>query len=171
MELSERFWQNGLFAGNYMELLASNSSHLPRCRVLPDNPPFTRIGVDYFGPFLVKRGRRQIKTFGVIVTCLAIHAVHLEVSPSLDTDKGSTNMGFLGPMPVTIREWENSNIQYIKQNSIYNILNVVVKYMWQRYVMEAGYLTNFIPNSKRFTYYQIKQGTALCWTNDVITPF
>ncbi len=29
---------------------------------------------------------------------------------------------------------------------MYNILNVVIKYVWQRYMMEAGYLTNFIPN-------------------------
>ncbi len=40
---------------------------------------------------------------------------------------------------------------------MYNILNVAVKYSWQRYVMEAGCLTSFIPNisalnSKHFTY-------------------
>lgn len=56
------------------------------CRVLPDDPPFTRVGVDYFGLFLVKRGRGGIKRYGVIFTCLAIRAVHLEVASSLDTD-------------------------------------------------------------------------------------
>ncbi len=37
------------------------------------------------------------------------------------------------------------------------------KCVWQRYVMEAGYLTNFIPNisalnSKHFSYYQLNNG-------------
>ena len=59
---------------------------LPICRVLPDDPPFTRVGIDYFGPFQAKRGRGQVKRYGVIFTCLAIRAVHLEVASSLDTD-------------------------------------------------------------------------------------
>ncbi|KAG1936405.1 hypothetical protein F2P79_018737 [Pimephales promelas] len=59
---------------------------LPQDRVSSDEPPFTRVGVDYFGPFEVKRGRSILKRYGVLFTCLSIRAIHIEVASSLDTD-------------------------------------------------------------------------------------
>lgn len=59
---------------------------LPIDRVSADEPPFSYVGVDYFGPFDIKRGRSLVKRYGVIFTCLAVRAVHIEVASSLDTD-------------------------------------------------------------------------------------
>ena len=59
---------------------------LPPDRVNPSMPPFTYVGYDCFGPFMVKRRRCQEKRYGVIFTCLAVRAVHIEVIHGMDTD-------------------------------------------------------------------------------------
>ncbi|CAG2192602.1 unnamed protein product [Mytilus edulis] len=60
-------------------------ANLPSDRITPDEPPFSRVGVDYFGPFEVKQRRCRIKRYGAIFTCLSSRAIHLEVAASLDT--------------------------------------------------------------------------------------
>ena len=65
--------------------LQQKMADLPPDRVKPDQPPFTPIGVDYFGPIVVKLGRSFVKRYGVLFTCLASRAVHLEMAASLDT--------------------------------------------------------------------------------------
>ena len=57
---------------------------LPRDRISPA-PPFTYTGVDYFGPFLIKEGRREVKRYGALFTCLVSRAVHIEVASTLES--------------------------------------------------------------------------------------
>ncbi|KAJ8333724.1 hypothetical protein SKAU_G00410430 [Synaphobranchus kaupii] len=66
--------------------LGQKMANLPQDRLLPDKPPFTNVGVDYFGPFDVKQGRSTVKRYGVLFTCLTTRAVHIEVAHTLDTD-------------------------------------------------------------------------------------
>ena len=61
-------------------------ANLPKERLISDKPPFTMVGMDFFGPFQIKQGRNLVKRYGVIFTCLSIRAVHLEITHSMDTD-------------------------------------------------------------------------------------
>ena len=58
---------------------------------LPENrlesaSPFTYSGVDYFGPWYIREGRKELKGYGVIFTCLCCRAIHLETAASFSTD-------------------------------------------------------------------------------------
>jgi hypothetical protein len=65
--------------------LDQKMADLPSDRLEP-TPPFTCTGVDFFGPFLIKEGRKEIKRYGVIFTCLVSRAIHLETANTLETD-------------------------------------------------------------------------------------
>ena len=58
---------------------------LPKERITP-SPPFTYSGVDYFGPFYIKQGWKDVKRYGVLFTCLASRAMHIETADTLETD-------------------------------------------------------------------------------------
>ena len=60
-------------------------SDLPEDRV-EATAPFTYSAVDYFGPFLIKDGRKEVKRYGVLFTCMASRAIHIETANNLETD-------------------------------------------------------------------------------------
>ena len=60
-------------------------ANLPKER-LEASPPFTYSAVDYFGPWYIKQGRKEMKRYGVLFTCMSSRAIHLEVSETLETD-------------------------------------------------------------------------------------
>ncbi|XP_008180804.1 uncharacterized protein LOC103308715 [Acyrthosiphon pisum] len=62
---------------------------LPSYRVQPHRP-FSHVGMDYGGPFLVKEHRRRnahsVKVYLALFICMSVKAVHLEIVSDLSTD-------------------------------------------------------------------------------------
>lgn len=63
----------------------------PKMGNLPEDrmetaPPFTYTGTDCFGPFYVKEGRKDVKRYGLLLTCLCSRAIHVEMVDDLTTD-------------------------------------------------------------------------------------
>ena len=59
---------------------------LPSDRLTPDEPPFSFVGIDFFGPLYVKQGRSNVKHYGCLFSCLTMRATHIEVTECLETD-------------------------------------------------------------------------------------
>ncbi|XP_057186686.1 uncharacterized protein LOC130552431 [Triplophysa rosa] len=66
--------------------LVPKMSDLPGARLRLHKPPFFSTGVDCFGPFHVKLGRRSEKRWGIIYKCLTTRAVHVDLLHSMDVD-------------------------------------------------------------------------------------
>ncbi|KAA0703644.1 hypothetical protein E1301_Tti015510 [Triplophysa tibetana] len=49
-------------------------------------PPFTYAGIDCFGPFYVKERRKDLKKYGLLLTCLCSRAIHIEMIDDMTTD-------------------------------------------------------------------------------------
>ncbi len=60
-------------------------ANLPKDRVEP-SPPFTFCGIDCFGPFIVKEGRKELKKYGLLITCMCSRAVHIEMLNDMTSD-------------------------------------------------------------------------------------
>ncbi|XP_030211216.1 uncharacterized protein LOC115542876 [Gadus morhua] len=60
-------------------------SDLPEDR-METAPPFTYCGMDCFGPFYVKEGRKELKRYGLLLTCMCSRAVHVEMLDDMTTD-------------------------------------------------------------------------------------
>jgi hypothetical protein len=119
---------------------------LPHNRVNPGAPPFTCVGVDYFGPFIIRERRSLVKRYGVIFTCLAIRAIHLEIARTLDTnsfimalrrfisrrgqvkeirsDNGTNLVGGEKELRLVIKDWNQEQIHnFLVQKEIKWIFN------------------------------------------------
>ena len=70
----------------YAAVSVQKMADLPPERVHPGISAFDVVGVDIFGPFMVKFGRSQVKRYGCVYSCAVSRAVHIEKLDSLNTD-------------------------------------------------------------------------------------
>ena len=106
---------------------------LPADRVTPGLAPFEVVGLDFFGPFTVRRSRSDLKRYGCLFTCLTTRAIHIEVCQSLDTtsflnglerficrrgrpkevrsDNGTNLVGGQRELREAIRQWNQGTIE------------------------------------------------------------
>ena len=79
-------------------------ANLPKSRVEPA-PPFSYCAVDCFefGPWYVKEGRREVKRYRILFTCMASRAIHIEVVHTMEIDLFLQALGRViarrGPIP------------------------------------------------------------------------
>ncbi|KAI2646455.1 Polyprotein P3 [Labeo rohita] len=59
---------------------------LPLTRQRYFRPAFYSTGMDCFGPYLIKIGRRNEKRWGIVFKCMTTRATHLDLLTSLDSD-------------------------------------------------------------------------------------
>ena len=94
---------------------------------------FTHTGVDVFGPWLVREGRKELKRYGILFTCMSCRAVHLETLNSMNTDsfinalrrfiaihgpvkvlRSDCGTNFVGANNQLKKEYQNMNFDKIK---------------------------------------------------------
>nr|CAB3263160.1 uncharacterized protein LOC104265735 [Phallusia mammillata] len=116
-------------------------ARLPIDRVNSHSPAFTYVGVDYFGPLMVRQARSQVKVYGCLFTCMTVRAVHLEVADSLSTsafinclrrfigrrgrptkicsDNGTNFVGAVRELKEAIGRWNQQSIDdFLRQQDI-----------------------------------------------------
>ena len=101
---------NAQLAGHYEESLLGEQkmSDLPK-ESFPEVGPFTYSGMDMFGPFYIKDGRKQPKRFVTLFTCLSSRAIHLESTISMDADSFIQALRRFMARRGTVREITSDN--------------------------------------------------------------
>ena len=145
---------------------------LPQERV-ESTPPFTYCGMDCFGPFIVREGRKDLKRYGVIFTCMSSRAVHIEELDDMTTDafinalrcfiairgpvqqlrsdQGSNFVGARNELASALKELHGDKIQsYLTKNRCDFIMNVPYSShrggVWERQIRTTRSILNNILN-------------------------
>ena len=147
-------------------------ANLPEDRV-ESTPPFTYCGMDCFGPFTIKEGRKELKRYAVIFTCMSSRAVHIEQLDDMTTDafinalrcftairgpvqqlrsdQGSNFVGARNELSIAMNELDNERIQsYLTKNRCEFVMNVPYSShwggVWERQIRTTRSILNTVLN-------------------------
>ena len=121
---------------------------LPEERVTP-MPPFTFSGVDYFGPFTIKEKRSMLKRYGIIFTCFASRAIHLETANNLETGTFIQALRRFIARRGTVQELRSDNGTNFRgaDNELRKALNEMNQSEISRYLLRQNITWKFNPPS------------------------
>ena len=133
------------------EFQCQKMSNLPVDRIEPEQPPFSSVGVDMFGPWEVltrktRGGAANSKRWAALFTCLVTRAVHIEVVEEMSassfinallrfqairgpvrifrSDRGTNFVGTVNEMNINVIEVENGPIKnFLQKHGISWIFN------------------------------------------------
>ena len=110
-----------------------------------------------FGPFIIKEGRKELKRYGAMFTCLASRAVHIEITNSMETDlfilaprcfiarfgnvrsitsdNGANFVGADNELKKAFKEMNHQQIQHFLANTVTDWL------IWLRNVPAASHMS------------------------------
>ena len=101
-------------------------AQLPLERVAPYHA-FAYVGVDFFGPLQIRRGKRIGKAYSVIFACMTTRALHLELLDDLST----------GQFLLALRrfvERRGKPLQIISDNAPqFRMSKSILQYAWPKY--------------------------------------
>ena len=120
-------------------VLHQKMSDLPEDR-LERAPHFTYCGVDFFCTWTIKEGRKELKRYGILFTCMGCRAIHLETVITMETNSSIDALrGFLsirGPIRQ-LRSDQGTNLVGAK-NELERALSEIDDTQVQQFLLEQG---------------------------------
>ena len=124
-------------------------SNLPVERLKPE-PPFTNVGVDYFGPLTIKgevQKRIHGKAYGLIFTCMTMRAVYVDITPNQSTDSFLQTLRRFGSRhgwPAKLHSDQGSQLKCASQE-LKNFVNKLDISSIRKLAASKGFEWNFVP--------------------------
>ena len=113
-------------------------------------PPFSAVGIDYFGPYTIKgevQKRVRGKCYGVIFACMTSRAVHVDVSQDYSTDAFFQVLQRFS----SLREWpkkifsDNSTQLVAASKELFSVVKGLDWEFLQKYGVKYGTKWQFSP--------------------------